>query len=185
MNNPMITSQMAQTQQQQAMMQQRPPQNLQQTQDQQQQHQQQQQQQEFKLDSISRVKNHYGQMKDALMESLSYGATNLTGNNQVDQGNRNAGEVQHARFEESIEKFYTLCDQMELNLRTAIDSQLQAKASQLNTNLISIPPVEVQKYAHYLSTIRNQVVFAKDIHTALVDAAAMTTSVITTMDTSN
>lgn len=69
--------------------------------------------------------------------------------------------------------------------RTAIDSQLQAKSSQLNTNLISTPPVEVQKYAHYLSTIRNQVVFAKEIHTALVDAAAMTTSVITTMDSSN
>lgn len=29
---------------------------------------------------------------------------------------RNAGEIQHAKFEESIEKFYTLCDQMELNL---------------------------------------------------------------------
>ncbi|KAG7161581.1 Mediator of RNA polymerase II transcription subunit 29-like, partial [Homarus americanus] len=122
-------------------------------------------------------------------ESLGCFATNLTGNHQVDLGNRNAGEMQHAKYEESIEKFYTLCDQMELNLRTAIDSQLQGKASQMYTpNSISTPPVDVQKYAHYLGTVRNQVVYAKDIHTALADAAtsiSVNTTAMSAMDSSN
>lgn len=123
------------------------------------------------------------------METLVCASTNLGGNHQVDLGNRNAGEVQHAKFEESIEKFYTLCDQMELNLRTAIDSQLQGKASQFYTpSSISAPPVDVQKYAHYLTTVRNQVVYAKDIHTALVDAAtnmSINTTAMSAMDSSN
>ncbi|XP_069975327.1 mediator of RNA polymerase II transcription subunit 29-like [Penaeus vannamei] len=206
-HNPQMMN--AQMSQQQAMMQQNqqagmgPQQGMQQSQQAQEQHQQQQQtqqqqqqqqqqanQQQEQKDSISRIKHHYWQMKDALMETLGCASTNIANNTQVDQGLRNAGEVPHTKFEESIEKFYTLCDQIEINLQTAIDCQLQGAASQKYTpSPISTPPVDVQKYAHYLSTVRNQVVYAKDIHTALVDAATsmsnMNTTTMTTMDSSN
>ncbi|KAB7505506.1 Mediator of RNA polymerase II transcription subunit 29 [Armadillidium nasatum] len=98
---------------------------------------------------------------------------NISNNANIDQGIKHAGDISNTKFEESFEKFFSVCDQMELHLKTAIDHSLQNVASQHHTpSQINPSAGDNQKYAHYISTIKSQVSYVKEIHSELVNSTA-------------
>lgn len=85
------------------------------------------------------------------------------------------------RFDKHLEEFFSICDQIELHLKTAILCLHQNSASQryLPTNVMtaSITPIPINdnnnalSYPQYLATVRQQIGYAKDIHDTLICAA--------------
>lgn len=84
------------------------------------------------------------------------------------------------RFDKHLEEFYSICDQIELHLKTSILCLQQNSASQrylpstvMTTRIEPIPTNEsaALSYPQYLSTVRNQIAYAKDIHDTLICAA--------------
>merc|ERR1719471_427247 len=82
------------------------------------------------------------------------------------------------RFEKCLEEFYSICDQIEINLRLAQEEMHQDRDSARNTPISVMPPKtdaqqpqppEGQLYSQYLSTVRTQISCAKDIRDALHD----------------
>ncbi|XP_047740675.1 mediator of RNA polymerase II transcription subunit 29 [Hyalella azteca] len=114
------------------------------------------------------------QMSDTLMETLRMAGINLSSNAQVELGNKQGGEMNAAKYEECLEKFYSICDQMELHLKTASAHQYQSQASQRYTpsTVTTNPPPDIHKYTLYTSNVRQQVAFAKELHSLLVDATS-------------
>lgn len=83
------------------------------------------------------------------------------------------------RFDKHLEEFYSICDQIELHLKTSILCLQQNSASQrylpstvMTTRIEPIPTNEnALSYPQYLSTVRTQIAYAKDIHDTLICAA--------------
>lgn len=83
------------------------------------------------------------------------------------------------RFDKHLEEFYSICDQIELHLKTSISCLLQNSASQrylpstvMTTRIEPIPQNEnALSYPQYLSTVRSQISYSKDILDTLICAA--------------
>lgn len=83
------------------------------------------------------------------------------------------------RFDKHLEEFYSICDQIELHLKTAIWCLTQNSASQrylpstvMTTRVEPLPMNEnAISYPQYLATVRQQIAYAKDIHDTLICAA--------------
>lgn len=84
------------------------------------------------------------------------------------------------QFDKTLEEFYAICDQIELNLHLALECVSQTTDSARNT------PVPVQSnpqkadiqqatdtlsYPQYLNTVRTQIACAKEIHDSLLECA--------------
>lgn len=83
------------------------------------------------------------------------------------------------RFEKHIEEFYSICDQIEIHLKTAMVCMQQ------NTSLHRYLPTTVVAtrvepcpsnenalaFPQYLSAVRQQIAYAKDLHETLICAA--------------
>lgn len=87
---------------------------------------------------------------------------------------------QPPRFDKHLEEFYSICDQIELHLKTSIQCMQQSASSQRylplhvnTTRFESCLPMESGQisYPQYLSTVRHQITYAKDIHDTLICAA--------------
>lgn len=114
--------------------------------------------------------------------TLKTAANLLQYNNLIDNGpikgidNSNQSSP---RFDKYLEEFYSICDQIELHLKTSILCLQQNSASQryLPTQVMPhrIEPIATNEnalsYPQYLSTIRQQIAYAKDIHDTLICAA--------------
>lgn len=102
---------------------------------------------------------------------------NLTDNGPI-KGMDNSNQTP-PRFDKHLEEFYSICDQIELHLKTSISCLQQHSASQRYlpstvhpTRIEPFPATETTlAYPQYLSTVRQQIAFAKDIHDTLVCAA--------------
>lgn len=87
---------------------------------------------------------------------------------------------QPPRFDKHLEEFYSICDQIELHLKTSIQCMQQSSAAQrylpvhvATTRVDPLPPMENGpiSYPQYLATVRTQISYAKDIHDTLICAA--------------
>ncbi|RZC41488.1 Med29 domain containing protein [Asbolus verrucosus] len=92
---------------------------------------------------------------------------------------RKGVDVPIPRFDKNLEEFYSICDQIELHLKTSIKCLSQAESSNrylhipvaasrnenmaINENMLTYP--------QFLATASAQVSYAKEIHDTLVAAA--------------
>ncbi|XP_060535476.1 mediator of RNA polymerase II transcription subunit 29 [Cylas formicarius] len=163
-------------QQQQEMQQQQAQQQLQQAQQLQ---QIQQQQPPQPLDNISKIKSLIGPLRDTLASTIKTAAQTLSQNSQVDSGSQKAMDMQLPRFDKNLEEFYSICDQIELHLKTSLKCLTQAESSNRYLNL---PVVSTRNenlgindnsltYPQFLATVGAQVSYTKEIHDTLVAAA--------------
>ncbi|XP_050672464.1 mediator of RNA polymerase II transcription subunit 29 [Leptidea sinapis] len=139
-----------------------------------------QQTQQEKLDNISKVKTLMGSLRESLPMTLKSAAQILHQNHNVDSNTQKGAENPASRFDKNLEDFFSLCDQMELHLRTAITCIQQAQSAAHYLPLTVIPtrmdsgPITQEttlSYPQYLNTVRLQISYAKDIHDTLVAAA--------------
>lgn len=84
------------------------------------------------------------------------------------------------RFDKHLEEFYSICDQIELHLKTAIQCLQQSSSAQrylpvsvMQTRIEPLPASESGpiSYMQYLQTVRMQISYAKNIHDTLICAA--------------
>ncbi|XP_054271472.1 mediator of RNA polymerase II transcription subunit 29 [Macrosteles quadrilineatus] len=134
-----------------------------------------------KLDNISKVKSLIGQLRESLAVTLKNAAHALHQNSQIDVGTVKSVDMPPPpRFDKSMEEFYSICDQIELHLKTSIECVNQGTSSQRYLPLAVAPtrtePIPNQDmstltYPQYLATVRAQVMYAKEIHDMLLAAA--------------
>ncbi|CAG4959750.1 unnamed protein product [Colias eurytheme] len=139
-----------------------------------------QQTQQDKMDNITKVKTLMGSLRESLPMTLKSAAQILHQNHSVDCNTQKGLENPASRFDKNLEEFFSLCDQMELHLRTAITCIQQAQSAAHYLPLTVIPsrmdsgPTTQEttlSYPQYLNTVRLQISYAKDIHDTLVAAA--------------
>ncbi|KAL6434600.1 hypothetical protein ACFW04_006156 [Cataglyphis niger] len=172
-----VNPQMSQNQQQAQQTQQ---QQVQQQQQQQQVQQQQQQQTQDKLDNISKVKSLVGPLRESLGIALKTAAHTLHQNSLVDVGSMKGIDQPDHRFNKHMEEFYSICDQIELHLKTSVECLSQNNSSlrylpmSVITNrsdTVSTQEGPALSYPQFLMTVRAQVAYARDIHDALMSHA--------------
>uniref|UniRef100_A0A6V7IU85 Mediator of RNA polymerase II transcription subunit 29 n=1 Tax=Bracon brevicornis TaxID=1563983 RepID=A0A6V7IU85_9HYME len=160
-----------------------PQQHQQQAQQQAQQQQQQQQQQTTeKLDNMSKVKFLIGPLREALAMALKTAAHTLHQNSLVDIGSLKGIDPPDHRFNKNMEEFYSICDQIELHLKTAIECLSQNSSSVrylpvpvIPTRMDPMPPAPNEgptlTYPQFLMTVKAQVAYAREVHDTLMQAA--------------
>lgn len=90
---------------------------------------------------------------------------------------RKGTETSVPRFDKQLEEFYSICDQIELNLQAAIGCASQVSSSQRHVpTQVSVrqEPVinqEIISYPNYVGVAKNQVSYVKDVIDTLNDAA--------------
>ncbi|CAG9857468.1 unnamed protein product [Phyllotreta striolata] len=92
---------------------------------------------------------------------------------------RKGVDVQIPRFDKNLEEFYSICDQIELHLKTSLKCLTQQESSQKYLNL-PVAPTKTESlglndntltYPQFLATATAQVAYTKEIHDTLVAAA--------------
>lgn len=143
-----------------------------------QQQQQQAQQQTEKVDNISKVKGLVGPLRDALSTTIKSAALVVQHNHLNDAGsNKTVDHNNGPRFDKHLEEFYSICDQIELNLKTAKLCMQQCASSQqylpipVATSQQPPPETNALTYNQYLEVVKLQIGYAKDIHDTLICAA--------------
>ncbi|ENN72232.1 hypothetical protein YQE_11095, partial [Dendroctonus ponderosae] len=104
-----------------------------------QQMQQSQQQPPQPLDNISKIKSLVGPLRETLALTIKTAAQTLNQNNQIDSGSQKTPDIQIPRFDKNLEEFYSICDQIELHLKTSIKCLSQAESSNRYLNLPVMP----------------------------------------------
>lgn len=111
--------------------------------------------------------------------ALKLAAQLLQHNSLTDNGTSKGIESssqQPPRFDKHLEEFYSICDQIELHLRTSLQCMQQASAAQrylpVNVAVSRIEPFPLMEngpvsYLQYLATARTQISYAKIIHDSL------------------
>jgi len=96
---------------------------------------------------------------------------------------RKGTDIKVPCFDKQLEEFYSICDQIELNLQAAITCSTQMNSSHRHiptpVSVVRqeqhIPPnpqqPEFLTYATYIDVSKNQVAYVKDVMDALNDAA--------------
>ncbi|XP_031629100.1 mediator of RNA polymerase II transcription subunit 29 [Contarinia nasturtii] len=134
------------------------------------------------LDNIAKVKSLTGPLRDSLAMTLKTAANLLHHNNLIDNGPIKGIDNSNQtppRFDKHLEEFYSICDQIELHLKTSILCLQQNSASQrylpsqvMFTRMDTTPTNDnAVSYPQYLSTVRQHIAYAKDIHDTLICAA--------------
>ncbi|XP_028038928.1 mediator of RNA polymerase II transcription subunit 29 [Bombyx mandarina] len=139
-----------------------------------------QQTQQDKMDNISKVKSLMGSLRESIPMTLKSAAQILHQNHNADSNTQKGMDNPVPRFEKNLEEFFSICDQMELHLRTATTCIQQAQSaahylplSVIASRLDSGPTTQetTLSYPQYLKTVGLQISYAKDIHDTLVAAA--------------
>ena len=138
----------------------------------------QQQQPQEKLDNISKVKSLVGPLRDALSVTLKTAAQTLQQNSLVDVGSTKGIDPPDHRFNKNMEDFYSICDQIELHLKTSIECMSQHSSSVrylpmpvMPTRTETVTPQEgpALTYPQFLMTVQGQVQFAREVHEKLMN----------------
>lgn len=83
------------------------------------------------------------------------------------------------RFDKNLEEFYSICDQIELHLRTSLECTIQKRGGDRYLQY-DVEPTRTEhmayqdnkfSYPHYLATVRAQVAYVKEIHDSLTATA--------------
>lgn len=140
------------------------------------------QQSQEKFDNISKVKSLIGPLRDSLALALKSAAQTLHQNSLIDTSK--GIDPPDQRCNKNMEEFYSLCDQIELHLRTSIEC-LGQNSSSVRYMPVPVMPVrnenigvqEALTYPQYLTTVRTQVQYIRDIYNAVYNASrAISTS---------
>lgn len=137
------------------------------------------QQAQEKFDNISKVKSLVGPLRESLSMTLKTAAQTLHQNGLVDMGSLKGVDVLVPRFDKNMEEFYSLCDQIELHLKTSIECLSQGASSQrylplpvATTRMEPLPGQEgTLTYPQYLATVRAQLAYTKEVQDCLITAA--------------
>ncbi|XP_074662156.1 mediator of RNA polymerase II transcription subunit 29-like [Tubulanus polymorphus] len=138
---------------------------------------QQQQQQVAEVDPVIKVRLLIPRLKESLSNLMKIAAQNFHHNAQVDNCSKSEAPLQ--RFDKSLEEFYSMCDQIEINLRLAVECNNLNTDSMKNTPVpvhsgkqdLPPPGQEMQSYPQFIGTIKQQISCAKEIHDSLLDCA--------------
>ncbi|XP_069117292.1 mediator of RNA polymerase II transcription subunit 29-like [Argopecten irradians] len=139
----------------------------------------QQQQQLTDSDPVHRVKILVPRLKESLANLIKVAGQSLRQNALTDDGLRPA-DSQQQKFEKSLEEFYSLCDQIESNLRLALEiHQQNADSQKFIPFTVNVPKENNQwpetptavPYSQFLSMVRQQINCAKEIHDLLMDCS--------------
>jgi len=139
--------------------------------------------QQLDIDPVGRFQELVPQLQEALSNLMQTAAAVFHQNSQADTCSQKSSEMTVQRVEKCLEDFYSICDQIELQLRLAIECSAQNADSNKNTPVPIVgrlgktdaqtgQPEPTQSYAHYLGTVRTQISCAREIHDSLVDCAA-------------
>ncbi|XP_075723657.1 mediator complex subunit intersex [Rhipicephalus microplus] len=136
---------------------------------------------EVKFDNVAKVKALVWSLKDALSNLVRVAATNIYHTAAVDNGVRanTSDESAPPRLDKALEDFFSICNQIELNLRTIQECALQLRDSH---QYLPVPVVATKpdpsnpqdgtlSYSQYINTIRAQVSFANTVHDVLNEGA--------------
>uniref|UniRef100_A0A0K8RGP9 Mediator of RNA polymerase II transcription subunit 29 n=1 Tax=Ixodes ricinus TaxID=34613 RepID=A0A0K8RGP9_IXORI len=136
---------------------------------------------EIKFDNVAKVKALVWSLKAALSSLVRVAATNIYHTAAVDNGVRSNSSDESAppRLDKSLEDFFSICNQIELNLRTIQECALQLRDSH---QYLPVPVVATKpepstaqdgtlSYSQYINTIRAQVSFAKAVQDVLNEGA--------------
>ncbi|XP_077537962.1 mediator complex subunit intersex [Haemaphysalis longicornis] len=136
---------------------------------------------EVKFDNVAKVKALVWSLKDALSNLTRVAATNIYHTAAVDNGVRSntSDESTPPRLDKALEDFFSICNQIELSLRTIQECALQLRDSH---QYLPVPVVATKpdpsnpqdgtlSYSQYINTIRAQVSFAKAVQDVLNEGA--------------
>lgn len=136
---------------------------------------------EFKFDNVVKVKALVWSLKEALATLVQVAADNINHTSAVDNGMRPSSKEESTlkRLDKTLEDFFSVCNQIELNLRTIQECALQLRDSQQYLPVPvaaskpepSNPQDGTLSYSQYITTIRAQVNFAKAILDVLNEGA--------------
>ncbi|XP_033638567.1 mediator of RNA polymerase II transcription subunit 29-like [Asterias rubens] len=138
-----------------------------------------QQQQQPEFDPISKVKVLVPHLKESLSNLMKVSAHGFQCSALIDNASQKAGDVTVQRFDKNLEEFYSICDQVELYLRLGLDGSAQYVDSVRHTPLpLSTAKSEAptnstdsQTYNQYVSTVKSQISYAREIHDALLECS--------------
>lgn len=113
------------------------------------------------------------------MEPCKFVLSNVSSNllNYSHFSHRKGTETNVPRFDKQLEEFYSICDQIELNLQAAIGCASQVSSShrhvptQVSVRQESVINQEIISYPNYVGVAKNQVSYVKDVIDTLNDAA--------------
>ncbi|XP_044728335.1 mediator of RNA polymerase II transcription subunit 29 [Chrysoperla carnea] len=133
------------------------------------------------LDNITKVRSLIGPLRDGLSATLKTAAQTLQQNSLIDTGSQKGVDLPLPRFDKNLEEFYSVCDQIELHLKTSIKCISQQASAQrylplavsvTRTDALGTPDGSgTLTYPQFLATANAQVAFAKEVHDTLVAAA--------------
>uniref|UniRef100_U5ENQ5 Mediator of RNA polymerase II transcription subunit 29 n=1 Tax=Corethrella appendiculata TaxID=1370023 RepID=U5ENQ5_9DIPT len=136
-------------------------------------------QQMEKLDNITKVKSLIGPLRESLSATIKNASQALQLNHATDVGTIKGLDTITPRFDKHLEEFYSICDQIELHLKTAKLCMQQAANSHqylpigiTATRLEPIPPESgnTLSFTQYLDLVKMQINYTKDIHDTLICA---------------
>lgn len=128
------------------------------------------------IDPISKFRMMLPRLRESLINLIKISAQAFRQNANVDIGSKVSGEnsmMMQARFERNLEDLFALCDQMEVNLRLALETGSQildgARFTPIPmiTNKTDSHDGQSQSYLQYQATVRAQITTAKEIHDIL------------------
>lgn len=131
------------------------------------------------LDNISKIKTLVGPLRESLTNTIKAAAQTLNQNSQVDVGSLKGVDAQIPRFDKCLEEFYSICDQIELHLKTSIKCLSQCESGNRYLHL-PVNPTRSESigmadntltYPQFLAAANAQVAYTKEIHDTLVAAA--------------
>jgi len=118
-----------------------------------------------KNDAIIKVKTLASQLNDSLLDTFKTAGLNLQQN--VPPDSNVSTEPSHKRFDESAEKFFSICDLLELNLRQMIGKKQQYAAVSRH-NPAGLPNnQDMSKYGQYTANVKQQVTSAAELKATL------------------
>jgi len=124
-----------------------------------------------RMDNISRAKALMPNLQESLRTVLKMAGQAISANSMIDSGSKSV-ELDTSRFDKSLEEFFSVCDQIEMHLKTSIECIGQGMSSHryLSTPVSSTKMDNSITYPQYISTVKGQIAYAKEVHDVLADA---------------
>lgn len=121
---------------------------------------------------IVKVKKLLPLLKEALINLMQVGSQNVAVSIAIDDMQKGVDASTVPSFNKCLEQFYTLCDQLEVQLNLAYQQLSQGLISAQYTPLVAstnfkVDPKGPQLYSGYLTTVEQQMKYAKDLHDLL------------------
>ncbi|KAK3595961.1 hypothetical protein CHS0354_032475 [Potamilus streckersoni] len=132
------------------------------------------------VDPITKFKQFLlPRLKESLVNLMKIAGQCLYQNAQAVDSSKPADGLQQ-KFERNLEEFYSICDQIEVNLRLALETNIQMLDSMKYTPVSAAIPKsdggQVQEgqtvpYPQFLTTLKQQIACAKELHELFSETA--------------